>query len=66
MCEDKVKDWLAGSGIDDREAVEGWWERAEKLPFTKVSTDSMQRYWKSGTPVSADNLAELLLSINWE
>ena len=35
MCEDKVKDWLAGSGIDDSEAVEGWWERAEKLASTK-------------------------------
>ena len=35
MCGHKVKDWLAGFGIDDRGAVGGWWNRAEKLPCTK-------------------------------
>ncbi len=31
-----------------------------------VSTDSMQGYEKSDTPVSADNHAEPLLTVNWE
>ena len=34
ICVDKAKDWLAGLDIDEREAVEGYWEKAEKLHFS--------------------------------
>ena len=34
ICVDKAEDWLAGLGIDEEEAVEGYWEKAEKLHFS--------------------------------
>ena len=40
--------------------------KGRETGFYQVSTDSMQDYGKSSTPVSADNLAELLVSINWQ
>jgi hypothetical protein len=31
MCADKARDWLAGVGVVDGQAAEGWWARAEEL-----------------------------------
>ena len=31
MCVDKAKGWLAGDGVEDGKAVDGWWKWAEKL-----------------------------------